>query len=206
MGKVPKAVQEMAALLGPKIIDAYQFAEEVHHNEIRGSGAPYITHPVAVAKILFDAGADQDIVIAALLHDVLESHAGNTRIQDQIYFAFGDQVLYLVEAVSKDDSIIDKTTQQAEYMKQMERSFEVDIFVFTIKIADLIHNLSTIAGLPDKRRHRWIHELHEQYFPTFTSFFHRVPLGQRRLFMTLMDLLQKELGKLEELHKSAVSE
>ncbi|MEQ1849860.1 MAG: HD domain-containing protein [Candidatus Peribacteraceae bacterium] len=202
MASIPKAIKEMAALHGEKVIDAYKFAAHAHKDEKRGSGEPYITHPVAVAKLLFGAGADIDVIIAALLHDTLESNESEQHIVDQIYALFGDQVLYLVQAVSKDCKITDKKVQQDEYMNQIERSFGVDISVFTIKIADLIHNLSTIDGLPIERKKRWIHELHTQYFPVFTGYFHRVPLGQQQLFMNLMDALERELAHFDALHNT----
>lgn len=201
MPRTPRSITEMAHLLGDKVTEAYVYAEEIHRNEKRGSGEPYITHPVAVAKILFDAGADTDVVCAALLHDTLESGDRGV-IADHIYANFGDQILYLVEAVSKDSDIHDKLTQQASYMAQIARSFDADTFVFMIKIADLIHNMSTIEGLPAQRKKLWIEELHTQYFPTFTSLFHRIPLGQRPLFGALMDRLEAELGKYDQLHNT----
>lgn len=206
MPHTPKVIQEIAALHGAKILEAYAFALDAHKHEKRGSGEPYITHPVAVAKLLFDAGADIDVIVAALLHDTLETHDGGQHVSDQIFAMFGDQVLYLVQAVSKDGEITDKAIQQQEYMKQMERSFSIDISVFMIKIADLIHNLSTIGGLPMERKSRWVHELYTQYFPTFTSFFHRVPLGQRELFMSLMDTLERELANFDALHNTSNNE
>src|SRR6185295_6177705 len=96
-----------------------------------------------------------------------------------IYTEFGDHVLFLVEAMSKDDSITDKIDQQKAYIEQIRRAFELDIFAFLIKIADVIHNMSTIDSLPEHRRQQWIHELRYQYLPLFSEYFHRIPLAYR---------------------------
>ncbi len=198
MSPIPKAVREMEHVLGKKVHDAYLFAEKIHRGEKRKSGEPYITHPVAVAKMLFDVGADIDVICAALLHDTLEDSDGQREeIANAIYAKFGDQVLYLVQAVSKDNAITDKVVQQEAYIEQIQRAFDSDIFAFFIKIADLIHNMSTIESLPKQRKQRWIEELRIQYLPLFSEYFHRIPLAHRTIFNRMMERIEKILSSYE---------
>lgn len=200
MPRLPKNVQEMVAMHGSRIRDAYLLAARVHRDRRRSSGEPYITHPVSVARILFDAGADEDILCAALLHDTLEEFTdpqAREEIADQIYAHFGDQVLFLVEAVSKNTMIQNKARQQTMHVAQIEQAFAVDIFAFFIKIADLLHNLSTIDSLPRKRREQWIHELKYQYLPLFSTYFHRIPLAYRDIYSHLVASVEKLTGSLE---------
>lgn len=191
MASLPKIIREMENSLGPSVVAAYKMAERIHRGEKRKSGEPYITHPVAVAKILFEAGADADVICAALLHDALEDSGNEEELANEIYTTFGDQVLYLVQAVSKDSRITDKTKQQAAYMEQIERAFKIDIFAFFIKIADLLHNMNTIASLPEERRQLWIHELKFQYIPLFSAYFHRIPIAHRSIFRSMMETVER---------------
>ncbi|MBI1812300.1 bifunctional (p)ppGpp synthetase/guanosine-3',5'-bis(diphosphate) 3'-pyrophosphohydrolase [Candidatus Peregrinibacteria bacterium] len=193
MPSFPKSVREMANALGPKVREAYALANKVHAGEKRRSGEPYITHPVAVARMLFEAGADADIVCAALLHDTLEGNGASEQIRAEIYRKFGGQVLYLVEALSKDIRLEDKIEQQAVYIEQIQRALQVDIFVFFIKIADITHNMSTIHGLRRKRKLQWLHELRGQYLPLFSEYLHRIPLAHRALYHQMMDQIERLL-------------
>ncbi len=187
----------MENALGKKVRDAYLLAFHVHHGESRKSGEPYITHPLAVARILFDAGADADVICAALLHDALESQPDAYMIANKIYTDFGDQVLFLVQAVSKDDRIKNKLEQQEAYMQQVQRAFKIDIFAFFIKIADLIHNMSTLGSLPKKRKQQWFMELQMQYLPLFSEYFHRIPLAHRGVFRHLVDRIEEISNRYE---------
>jgi len=198
MPALPKLVREMTGTLGPKVREAYLLAARIHQGEKRKSGEPYITHPLAVAKILFEAGADEDIVCAALLHDTLEYNDDAENVAGKIHAQFGDQVLYLVQAVSKDATISDKKQQQKQYVEQIRHALEVDIFAFFIKVADLLHNISTISGLTGKRREQWIHELKYQYLPIFSDCFHRVPLSYREMYYHMIEAIEQIISSLEE--------
>lgn len=180
----------MSTVLGDSVQEAYKLAEKLHKGQRRKSGEPYITHPVAVAKLLFDMGADRDIVCAALLHDVLEDGVKAPAIEDRIHREFGDQVLYLVQALSKDSTIHDKVARQDVYLKQIEDAFDVDIFVFFIKVADLLHNMSTIVALDPERKKQWVEELKLQYLPLLSEYFHRIPLHYREMYHKMMDTIQ----------------
>ncbi|WP_017443866.1 bifunctional GTP diphosphokinase/guanosine-3',5'-bis pyrophosphate 3'-pyrophosphohydrolase [Gayadomonas joobiniege] len=131
---------------------AYQVAEEAHKPQKRSSGEPYITHPVAVARILAGMHLDYETLCAALLHDVIE----DTPItQDELAEDFGPVIAELVEGVSKLDKIHFNSKQeaQAENFRKMIMAMVQDIRVILIKLADRTHNMRTLDALrPDKRR------------------------------------------------------
>ncbi len=200
MDRVPAAVLEMQNALGEKIVQAYLLAADVHKGQKRKTGEPYVTHPVEVARLLFDMGADQDVICAALLHDALEDNTDAEKIRNQIYTEFGDQVLFLVQAVSKDGEIADKIEQQSAYMQQIEQAFEVDIFVFFIKVADLLHNMSTISALSTKRKEQWIKELKYIYLPLFAEYYHRITLPHRDMYHHMITAIEKVIEDHDNTH------
>ncbi|MDC8831980.1 bifunctional GTP diphosphokinase/guanosine-3',5'-bis pyrophosphate 3'-pyrophosphohydrolase [Alteromonas gilva] len=132
--------------------DAFVLAHEAHDGQMRSSGDPYITHPVAVTSILADMHLDHETLMAALLHDVIEdTHYSQEDLAD----AFGKTVADLVEGVSKLDKIAFSSKQeaQAENFRKMMMAMVQDIRVILIKLADRTHNMRTLGSLrPDKRR------------------------------------------------------
>ncbi|QJR81142.1 bifunctional GTP diphosphokinase/guanosine-3',5'-bis pyrophosphate 3'-pyrophosphohydrolase [Alteromonas pelagimontana] len=131
---------------------AFVLAHEAHDGQMRSSGDPYITHPVAVAGILADMHMDHETLMAALLHDVIEDTHYS---QDDLAGAFGNTVAELVEGVSKLDKIAFSSKQeaQAENFRKMMMAMVQDIRVILIKLADRTHNMRTLGSLrPDKRR------------------------------------------------------
>ena len=152
----PSQVQEVA--------DAYVFARDAHEGQLRSSGDPYITHPVAVAKILASLHLDQQTLMAALLHDVIED-CDVTR--EELADKFGDRVAGLVEGVSKLTQIKfgSKEEAQAENFRKMMMAMVEDLRVVLIKLADRLHNMRTLGSLrPDKQR-RIAKETIEIYAP-----------------------------------------
>ncbi len=144
--------------------DAYVLAHEAHDGQMRSSGDPYITHPIAVAGILADMHMDHETLMAALLHDVIEDTHYD---QDDLAQAFGDTVAELVEGVSKLDKLAFSSKQeaQAENFRKMMMAMVQDIRVILIKLADRTHNMRTLGSLrPDKRR-RIARETLEIYAP-----------------------------------------
>lgn len=143
---------------------AYQVARDAHEGQMRTSGEPYITHPVAVAKILSDMRLDHETLMAALLHDTIE----DTHVtKEDLAELFGDAVADLVEGVSKLDKLKfrDKKEAQAENFRKMMMAMTQDIRVILIKLADRTHNMRTLGALrPDKRR-RIARETLEIYAP-----------------------------------------
>ncbi|MBO6227596.1 MAG: HD domain-containing protein, partial [Shewanella sp.] len=143
---------------------AYQIARDAHEGQMRTSGEPYITHPVAVARILADMRLDHETLMAALLHDTIE----DTHVtKDDLAELFGVAVAELVEGVSKLDKLKfrDKKEAQAENFRKMMMAMTQDIRVILIKLADRTHNMRTLGALrPDKRR-RIARETLEIYAP-----------------------------------------
>ncbi len=204
MSRLPKSIAEMQSVLGDKIVRAYQLAEQAHKGQKRKTGDDYIVHPIAVARMLFEIGADEDVICAAFLHDAVEDADHPEAIREHIYREFGDQVLYLVEAVSKDAGIADKIEQQQAYMEQMRRAFEVDIFAFFIKVCDLLDNMKSITALSQERKDRWIKELKYQYMPLFAEFFPRIPLVHQEMYSRMIDAVESTIGSIETASRSTI--
>lgn len=148
--------QKIAEYLPPERVqlvqEAFVLAHEAHDGQMRSSGDPYITHPVAVTSILADMHLDHETLMAALLHDVIEDTHYS---QEDLAEAFGDTVADLVEGVSKLDKIAFSSKQeaQAENFRKMMMAMVQDIRVILIKLADRTHNMRTLGSLrPDKRR------------------------------------------------------
>ena len=127
----------------PLIVKAYLAAESWHRGQLRKSGDPYITHPVAVAVILVGTDADDATLCAALLHDVLDD-TGCTKAELQA--EFGDEIADLVEQVSAMSSAGDPFGDVA--ITSLGATPHVDSRVLLIKIADRLHNMRTIGYLP----------------------------------------------------------
>ncbi|MDF2691121.1 MAG: bifunctional diphosphokinase/guanosine-3,5-bis(diphosphate) 3-diphosphatase [Gammaproteobacteria bacterium] len=136
------------------IVEAFLFAADAHETQFRSTGEAYITHCVAVAGTLADMHMDPETIIAALLHDVVED---TTITLDQIADLFGETVAKLVDGVTKLTQITfeSKAEAQAENFRKMMLAMVEDIRVILIKMADRLHNMSTLANSnfrADKRR------------------------------------------------------
>ena len=143
---------------------AYIVARDAHDGQMRSSGDPYITHPVAVAINLANMHLDHETLMAALLHDVIED---TPVTKDELAELFGSTVAELVEGVSKLDKLHfnNKEELQAENFRKMILAMVQDIRVILIKLADRTHNMRTLGSLrPDKRR-RIARETLEIYAP-----------------------------------------
>lgn len=149
-----------------KIREAFDFAAKAHDGQMRKSGEPYICHPVEVAKILIDYGADDCSIIAALLHDTVE----DTDVTlDIIRKQFGDEVALLVDGVTKLDiskiSYTSKEDQQIENIRKMLLAMAKDIRVILIKLADRLHNMRTLSSQNDRKKREKSLETLEVYSP-----------------------------------------
>ena len=146
------------------IVDAYELSARAHEGQYRLSGHAYITHPIAVAKILADMRLDSGTIKAALLHDVLEDTSCS--LQD-IQAKFGDDVAALVDGVSKLDKLNfhSAADAQAESFRKMLLAMIKDLRVILVKLADRMHNMQTIDALPIEKRRRIAKETLEIYAP-----------------------------------------
>lgn len=148
-----------------KIIeDAYQLAKNAHEGQKRHTGEPYITHPLAVAKILSEMHMDPPTLIAAILHDVIE----DTYVEKpDLVKQFGKEIADLVDGVTKLTQIEfeSRAEAQAENFRKMVMAMARDIRVILIKLADRLHNMRTLGSLPRKKRRRIAKETLEIFAP-----------------------------------------
>lgn len=170
----------------PRIEAAYELAKKAHEGQVRSSGDPYISHPIAVAIILVGLGMDSDTIIGALLHDVVEDTS--VTLED-IEKQFGADVAELVDGVTKLANIpySSRAEQQAENVRKMLLAMAKDVRVVIIKLADRLHNMRTLDfRIPEKQRVKSL-ETMEIYAPLA----HR--LGIRSVKEELEDLSLKHL-------------
>ena len=175
----------LAAYMEPgqveKVRHAHRYAESAHRGQQRHSGEPFITHPLAVARILANMHMDCESLTAAILHDVLE----DCDIDKQtIYEKFGASVAELVDGVSKLDRMEGGShiEAQARNFYKMAIATARDIRVILIKLADRLHNMRTITVLPLKKQQRIARETIEIYAPI------AMRLGMNSLRVELEDL------------------
>ncbi len=129
----------------------YDLAEERHRGQLRKSGDPYITHPLAVATILAELGMDTTTLVAALLHDTVEDTGLTT---DELATEFGAEVAHLVEGVTKLDKVKFGEAAEAETIRKMIVAMARDPRVLVIKLADRLHNMRTLRFLPPAKQER----------------------------------------------------
>jgi GTP pyrophosphokinase len=147
-----------------KVKAAFRFSDAAHLGQFRKSGEPYITHPIAVAKILAHWRMDVGAVQAALLHDVLED--SGTSKQD-LAEQFGPAVAELVDGVSKLDRLnfASNAQAQAESFRKMLLAMARDVRVILIKLADRLHNVRTLDAMDRERQKRISRETLDIYAP-----------------------------------------
>ena len=154
------------------IEQAYSVARDAHQDQVRRSGDAYITHPVGVAMVLADLGLDDVTIAAALLHDAVEDTP--VTLED-LELDFGPDVAGIVDGVTKLERIHfdSKEAQQAATMRKMLVAMAKDIRVLVIKLADRLHNMRTIASLPQDKQERIAQETIDIYAPLA----HRLGIG-----------------------------
>ncbi|GAB2981712.1 RelA/SpoT family protein [Actinotalea caeni] len=141
---------------------AYVVAEQAHRGQLRKSGDPYITHPVAVATILAELGMTPPTLAAALLHDTVEDTSYSL---EQLRADFGDEIAGLVDGVTKLDKVTYGEAAQAETVRKMVIAMARDIRVLVIKLADRLHNARTWKYVSPASAQRKARETLEIYAP-----------------------------------------
>jgi len=141
---------------------AFAAAELAHEGQLRKSGEPYITHPLAVAKILADLGIGPITVAASLLHDTVEDTAYTL---DMVNKDFGDEIAMLVDGVTKLDKVKYGDHAQAETVRKMVVAMSKDIRVLVIKLCDRLHNARTWEFVPVEKARKKAQETLEIYAP-----------------------------------------
>lgn len=141
---------------------SYMVAEAAHQGQLRKSGEPYITHPIAVAQILADLGIGPITIAAALLHDTVED---TDYTLTQLQKDFGDEIASLVDGVTKLDKVKFGEHAQAETVRKMVISMSKDIRVLVIKLADRLHNARTWGFVEPEKAKKKAQETLEIYAP-----------------------------------------
>lgn len=160
--------------------EAFAFAHAAHQGQLRRSGEPYITHPVAVAGILAELGMDSETLAAGLLHDTVEDCGVDPKVLEE---RFGPAVRRIVEGETRVSKLY-KLAQgdlgpsleeaRAEDLRQMFIAMAEDIRIIIVKLADRLHNLRTLDFMPLEKQARIARETLEIYAPLA----HRLGIGQ----------------------------
>ncbi|HUW76322.1 MAG TPA: bifunctional (p)ppGpp synthetase/guanosine-3',5'-bis(diphosphate) 3'-pyrophosphohydrolase [Gallionella sp.] len=183
-------IEELSAYLKPQDVEhvrvAIEFSRTAHQGQMRQSGDPYVSHPIAVARILTPLHIDAQAIIAALLHDVVED---TDVTSEDVAEKFGKPVAELVEGLSKLDRIRFETREdaQAENFRKMLLAMARDVRVILIKLADRLHNMRTLDSMAIDKRERIARETMEIYAPIANR------LGLNDLHHELQDLSFKYL-------------
>nr|WP_304515567.1 MULTISPECIES: bifunctional (p)ppGpp synthetase/guanosine-3',5'-bis(diphosphate) 3'-pyrophosphohydrolase [unclassified Demequina] len=141
---------------------AHAVAEQAHEGQFRKSGEPYITHPIAVAEIIAGLGLPDTVIVAALLHDVVED---TPFLLEDIAQEFGDEVASFVDGVTKLDRLTFGEAAQAETVRKLVVAMARDIRVLLLKLADRLHNARTWDAVSPASARRKAQETLEIYAP-----------------------------------------
>jgi guanosine-3',5'-bis(diphosphate) 3'-pyrophosphohydrolase len=143
---------------------AYVFSALEHKGQVRHSGEPYLVHPLEVASILAEMRLDPVAIAAGLLHDVVEDTVTSI---EKIEEHFGPEVAHVVEGVTKISAIPFSSSEarQAENFRKMLLAMVDDIRVILVKLADRLHNMRTLAHMPEDRQIRTAQETQDIYAP-----------------------------------------
>ena len=146
-----------------RIVRAYEYARDAHEGQKRFSGEPYIIHPVAVVDILLDYNPDEEMIIAALLHDVSED---TDRTLVQIEAEFGPKVAYMVQGLEKLSKVRSRIDEPyAENLRRMFVHMAADFRIIIIKLCDRLHNMSTLEYVKPHKQERIATETLDVYVP-----------------------------------------
>lgn len=174
-----------------KVKEAYRFSDEMHLGQVRKSGEPYISHPIAVAEICAEWKLDAQAIMAALLHDVMEDQDVQ---KDELIERFGAPVAALVDGLSKLDKLEFQTQveHQAENFRKMLLAMARDVRVILVKLADRLHNMRTLDAMSAEKRRRIARETMEVYVPIA----HR--LGLNNIYRELQELAFAHLHPMRQ--------
>lgn len=150
-----------------RVQSAWALAKTAHSGQVRQSGEPYDTHPLAVAGIVFDVlGSDPDAICAALLHDVVED--SNTSLSS-LRIQFGDAVAHIVDGVSKLELVRTSSggtvSAKEDTLRKLVAAGGRDWRVFAVKLCDRLHNMRTLGAVDHEKRRRVALETSLVYAP-----------------------------------------
>jgi GTP pyrophosphokinase len=190
---------------------AYEIASERHHDQLRNSGEPYLSHLLEVAHILADMRLDAITLTAAILHDAIEdTEYPVSRIEER----FGPEVAHLVEGVTKIGrlNITAPEARQAENVRKMLLAMVTDVRVVLVKLADRLHNMRTLQYLDAEKQQRISRETMDIYAPIAHRLGMSVVRGEledlsfRYLETEAFFALQKEISDKAAFHKEFLDE
>jgi GTP pyrophosphokinase/guanosine-3',5'-bis(diphosphate) 3'-pyrophosphohydrolase len=143
---------------------AYAYGAQMHDGQMRKSGEPYFTHPVAVAAILTEQRLDDATIVTALLHDTIEDTKST---YSEIERQFGHEVAELVDGVTKltNLQLSSAQTQQAENFRKLFMAMSKDLRVILVKLADRLHNMRTIKSMAPEKQAQKARETMEIFAP-----------------------------------------
>ncbi|MEM9951030.1 MAG: bifunctional (p)ppGpp synthetase/guanosine-3',5'-bis(diphosphate) 3'-pyrophosphohydrolase [Chloroflexota bacterium] len=170
-------VQDMSDTDKDLIARAYYYAENAHTGQIRKSGEPYFTHPVAVAAIIAELQLDAETIAAGLLHDVIEDI--KTITYADLASEFGTTIANLVDGVTKltklpidqiglksdKNATASKVNREMEYFRKMIFAMDSDVRVILVKLADRLHNMRTLEHMPPHKQQRIAQETMQLFAP-----------------------------------------
>ncbi len=146
-----------------RLMRAYDLAKKAHEGQARASGEPYVQHPLEVAKILLTFEPDEDSLVVALLHDVLEDTPIGIEVLKK---EFGERVVPLLKGLEKLGKVhFTGQERQIENLRKMFLAMAKDIRVILVKLADRLHNMRTLAFVPEHKRKRIAEETLNVYCP-----------------------------------------
>jgi len=188
--KLSEKIRSLGLEVDTEVIrNAYQYSKEAHEGQKRQSGEPYISHPLSVAEILVNLQMDQESIITALLHDVVEDTS--VTVED-IKKEFGSNVAFLVDGVTKISRMNFQNLhhKQSENIRKMIVAMGKDVRVILVKLADRLHNLRTLEHLSEEKQVRIAEETLEVYAPLASR------LGMNTIKTEMEDLSFKHFNPL----------
>ena len=141
---------------------AFEVADKAHEGQNRKSGEPYITHPLIVASYLCEYKADEDTILAAIMHDVVEDSATTLK---EIRRIFGKGVATLVDGVTKLGNIPKTQNKDVQALRKLFQMMSGDLRMVLIKVFDRLHNMRTLGAMPPHKQERKLKETQNIYIP-----------------------------------------
>ena len=194
---------------------AYVYAMKAHGAQTRASGDPYFSHPLEVAAILTDLRLDDATIAAALLHDTIED---TDATKSEIDALFGHEIGALVEGLTKIRKLdlVSKRAAQAENLRKLLLAIASDVRVLLVKLADRLHNMRTLAHVPEDKRRRIAEETMDIYAPLAgrmgmqdmreeleeLAFRHLQPEAHAMLVSRLEALRERHAGLIAEIERT----
>jgi GTP pyrophosphokinase len=176
-----------------EIKKAFVFATNIHAYQKRKNGDPYIIHPIAVADILFEIGCGSKLMMIGLLHDTLEDALDKEKAHKEMKEQFSIGIYNAVRALTKNE-LLEEVERETVYLAQIKKFSLDDIGILFVKVADLLHNLSTIEHLKPIKKEKWLSELQKKYLPILNTYFDKMPTSYQKNYTRLMDKMLDKLS------------